>query len=66
MAEECVNLGARPKPPFLMSKSWVMDLTLDVDDAEIEIGAGACEDFRLRDRVGEGVGGALEFSALLR
>src|SRR5258708_32714254 len=38
---------------------------LGVDDVEIEIGAGAGEDFRLRDGVGEGVGGAFEFGALV-
>src|SRR5437879_8114641 len=38
---------------------------LRIDDAEIEIGARTGEDFGLRDGVGEGVRGALEFSALV-
>src|SRR4029077_13570779 len=38
---------------------------LCVDDTEIENGAGAGEDFRLRDGVGEGIGGALELGALV-
>src|SRR6266436_6515225 len=38
---------------------------LGVNDAEIEIGAGAGEDFGLRNGVGEGVGGALKVGALV-
>src|SRR6266436_1328359 len=38
---------------------------LGVNDAEIEIGAGAGEDFGLRDGVCESVGGALELGALV-
>ncbi len=38
---------------------------LRVDDAEVEIGASAGEDFGLRDGVGEGVGGTLEFGTLV-
>src|SRR5207245_1472734 len=40
-------------------------LDLGIDDAEVEIGAGAGEDFGLRDGVGERVGGALEFGAFV-
>src|SRR6266481_5983445 len=38
---------------------------LRVNDAEIEIGARAGKDFGLRDGVGEGVGGAIEFGVLV-
>src|SRR5882762_5993773 len=38
---------------------------LRVHDAKVEIGAGAGEDFGLRDGVGEGVGGTLELGALV-
>src|SRR5947208_2436382 len=38
---------------------------LRFNDAEIEIAAGAGEDFRLRDGVGKRVGGALEFGAFV-
>src|SRR5258708_26536980 len=38
---------------------------LGIDNAEVEIGAGAGEDFGLRDSVGEGVGGAFEFGAFV-
>src|SRR5260370_42144196 len=38
---------------------------LRVDDSEVEVGAGAGEYFRLRDGVGEGVGSAFEFGALV-
>src|SRR5713226_9130773 len=38
---------------------------LGVDNAEVEIGAGAGEDFGLRNRVGKGVGGTLELGAFV-
>src|SRR5256885_3699716 len=38
---------------------------LCVDDAKVEISASAGEDFRLRDGIGEGVGGALQFGSLV-
>src|SRR5256885_17244220 len=38
---------------------------LCVDDAKVEIRASAGEDFRLRDGIGEGVGGALQFGSLV-
>src|SRR6266478_5624568 len=38
---------------------------LRFDDAEVEIGAGAGEDFSLRDGVGEGVCGAFKLGALV-
>src|SRR5438034_10771446 len=38
---------------------------LRFNDAEVEFGAGAGEDFGLRDGVGEGVGGALECGAFV-
>src|SRR5260370_18220563 len=40
-------------------------LDLRVDDGEVEIGAGAGENFGLRDGVGEGVGRALELGAFV-
>ena len=65
MAEACGNFGARPKPPFLMSKSLVMETDLLVDDAEIEVGASTGEGFGLRDGVGERIGGAFELGAFV-
>ncbi len=38
---------------------------LGVDGAQIKFGAGAGEDFGLRDGIGERVGGALELGALV-
>src|SRR2546430_4970507 len=38
---------------------------LCVDDAKVEISASAGEDFRLRDGIGAGVGGALQFGSLV-
>src|SRR5260370_11687825 len=38
---------------------------LRVDNSDVEVGAGAGENFGLRDGVGERVGGALEFEALV-
>ena len=38
---------------------------LRVDDAGVEISSGAGEDFRLRNCVGERVGGALKFGAFV-
>jgi len=38
---------------------------LGVDDAEVEIGAGAGENFSLRNGIGEGVGGAFELGTFV-
>ncbi len=66
MAEECGNFGALPKPPFLISKSSVMDLiwastTPRSKSARAPVKTSAC----LRDGVGEGVGGAFKLCALV-
>src|SRR5260370_30122313 len=59
------ELGGADKTAIFDVKKLGDGFDVRVDGAEVEIGASAGEDFGLRDGVGEGVGGALEFGALV-